>query len=250
MGDVRVGAERAAALDHLLPFAPVRTDRWAGRWFVAVLMGLFVVGVALRIVFALTAATPLDTQSIGDQYYYRTDAASLADGHGLTEPVDGKYVASAAHAPGLSVVLAAGDLVGLRSDTEQRVVMSIVCAVGVVLVGLVGRRLGGPTVGLVAALIASLHPGWVQAGPDLLSEGLYMVAISAAMLAALWFLDRPGWWRARSSSASPSRVQPWSGRRGGSSCSRSASRSPWSLRGGSGVGVSCCSARSRSGLPC
>ena len=194
-GDTQGGANRDLSASRLQPFARVRSDRWAGRWFVAVLGGLFVLAVALRILFALTAATPLDPGHIGDQYYYRTYAASLADGHGISESLDGVYVPGALHAPGLSVVLAAADLVGLRSPTEQRVAMAVVCSIGVVLVGLVGRRLGGPTLGLVAAFVAAVHPGWVQAGPDLLSEGLYMVAISAAMLAALLFLDRPSWRR-------------------------------------------------------
>ena len=57
--------------------------------------------------------------------------------------------------------------------------------------GLLGRRLAGPMVGLLAAAIAALNPLWVQQSGFIMSESIYLVIIPALLLAALRCLDRP-----------------------------------------------------------
>ena len=60
--------------------------------------------------------------------------------------------------------------------------------------GLFGRRLAGPGVGLFAAGIAALDPLWVQQGGFLMSESLYLVIVPTMLLFALRCIDRPNRW--------------------------------------------------------
>jgi 4-amino-4-deoxy-L-arabinose transferase-like glycosyltransferase len=90
------------------------------------------------------------------------------------------------------MVLAAFDLLGLHSVDEQRILLAVIGAVGVLLVGLVARRVGGPAVGLIAAAIAALDPLWFQPGAAVMSESIYLVAIPAILLVAIGCVDHPG----------------------------------------------------------
>jgi hypothetical protein len=63
-------------------------------------------------------------------------------------------------------------------------------------VGLLGRRLSGESVGLVAAAIAAISPNlWVNDGL-VMSETLTGLMVVGAMLCAFAFRDRPTLWRA------------------------------------------------------
>ena len=65
----------------------------------------------------------------------------------------------------------------------------------VVLIGLLGRRLGGDRVGLLAALIAAVHPLFVGADVALMSESLYGAVVAGLLLAGYPAVDRPTWQR-------------------------------------------------------
>src|SRR4051794_40342195 len=66
----------------------------------------------------------------------------------------------------------------------------------VALVGLLGRRVGGDTVGLVAAGIGGVSPNiWVNDGL-VMSETLTALGVVGAMYAPLWWRDAPSRWRA------------------------------------------------------
>src|SRR5262249_28914252 len=56
------------------------------------------------------------------------------------------------------LVLAGLDVLGLRSAPEQQAALAIISTVGVLVMVLVGRRLGGSSVALVAGSIAAIHP--------------------------------------------------------------------------------------------
>ena len=60
--------------------------------------------------------------------------------------------------------------------------------------GLLGRRLAGPPVGLVAAAIAALDPLWVQQSGFVISESIYLIVIPTMLLIALRCIDRPNLW--------------------------------------------------------
>jgi 4-amino-4-deoxy-L-arabinose transferase-like glycosyltransferase len=90
-----------------------------------------------------------------------------------------------------ALVLAGLDLVGLRSAPEQGVALAIISTVGVLVIALLGRRLGGSSVGLVAATIAAIHPLWIQPAGIGMSESIFLVVLPAVLLSAVLFLDDP-----------------------------------------------------------
>jgi len=74
---------------------------------------------------------------------------------------------------------------------EHRYTMVVLGTVLVGLIGLLGRRVGGDTVGLVAAGIAAISPNvWVNDGL-VMSETLTALTVVGAMLCAFAFRDRP-----------------------------------------------------------
>ena len=103
-------------------------------------------------------------------------------------------VASAAHPPLFSCVLAVLDLLGLTSLNEQRIAMAVVGSVAVFIMGLLGREVAGPAVGIAAALIAALDPLWLGPTGALMSESVYLVLIPLVLLLALRCLSKPTYW--------------------------------------------------------
>jgi len=141
----------------------------------------------------------------GDQYFYSAEANSLARGDGFVEPfaailAPGQTPPAADHPPLTVVVLAPvswlADHTPLGDDADanvaaQRYAMVLLGTLLVFLVGLLGRRVGGDTVGLVAAAIAALSPNiWVNDGL-VMSETLTMVLTVAVLLAAFAWYDAP-----------------------------------------------------------
>ena len=68
------------------------------------------------------------------------------------------------------------------------------CLVGalvIVVVGLLGRRVGGPRVGLIAAALTALYPHLLAADVSLMSESLYALVVGIVLLLAYRLMDRP-----------------------------------------------------------
>jgi hypothetical protein len=63
-------------------------------------------------------------------------------------------------------------------------------------VGLVGRRVGGERLGLLAAALAAIYPPLVANESILMSESLYGLMIALTILTALWASEAPTWRRA------------------------------------------------------
>jgi hypothetical protein len=119
----------------------------------------------------------------GDAMVFHQVAAKLAQGQGFQQPFgDGP---TAEHPPGWEVLLAAANLLGANGYLSHRLVGALVGTVTVVLVGLLGRRIAGSAVGLVAAGIAAVHPLLWGADVSLMSETLYGAFLVAALLAAV-----------------------------------------------------------------
>jgi len=165
----------------------------SGQRFRFALLALVVLGALVRIGFAVAVAPDLPLP--GDAKLYREMAGNLAAGRGLsTVGVDiPDLQPSAEHPPLFPGVLAALDRVGLADLREQRVSLAVVSAASVLLVGLLGRRLGGPAVGLVAGAIAALHPLWLQSAGLVMSESLHLVFVPAVLLVGLSVLERPSY---------------------------------------------------------
>ena len=151
------------------------------RRFAAALGAIALVGLAVRITYALLTEDWQELQ--GDALSYHLTAEHLADGEGWRRPeVD---VPTAEFPPAQSTLLAAATLLGLGGVLEQKLVLCVVGAVTVALIGLLGRAASGSErVGLIAAAIAAVYPPlWVMSG-TLLGETLYGLLLVSALLAA------------------------------------------------------------------
>lgn len=173
----------------------VGTDQTTSSAFVPsfnLLLGLSVaLGLVVRIAFvSLVNLPPLGS----DASWYRVAASNIASGNGYSSRFFApphKLLATAAHPPLFPVLLAAFDLLGLHSVDAQRLVLAIVTCTSVLVMGLLGRKVAGPFVGIVAALIAALNPLWLGFVGGLGSESLYLIVIALMLLLALRCLERP-----------------------------------------------------------
>ena len=176
---------------------PGRPERRASTRFAIGLGAIALVALVARLGFGWWVAPDLPAAS--DVGYYREVASHVAAGEGYVEPVgphlapEPPLVATATHPPGHPVVLAVGDRLGLRSAEAQRALLSVVSTGGIVLVGLLGRRVGGELVGLVAAGIGALHPLWVQHAGMLVSEATYLPLVAGVLLVADVARQRRTW---------------------------------------------------------
>ncbi|HEX4902328.1 MAG TPA: glycosyltransferase family 39 protein [Acidimicrobiales bacterium] len=164
-----------------------RTDRWF-RWG---LLAIVAVAVAIRLVYAL--GTVADDPVSGDSYYYHHAARLLADGEGMIFPYDlyelGERNEAADHPPLYVLYLAGWSLVGLDSVEAHLVASVLLGGAAVALSGLVGRRVAGPVVGLVAAGLVALYPNLITWDSVLLSEPTGTVTTLLVLLAAYRHLE-------------------------------------------------------------
>src|SRR5204862_6489197 len=93
---------------------------------------------------------------------FNAEPTRVADGRGYIEPfVNAAYgtgVATAAHPPLYPTVLAGLSFLGLDGVLAHRALGAFLGGATIVLVALIGRRVGGERVGLAAAGIAALYP--------------------------------------------------------------------------------------------
>ncbi|HZX55204.1 MAG TPA: glycosyltransferase family 39 protein, partial [Ilumatobacteraceae bacterium] len=150
-------------------------------------------GFFVRVITLLTVA-PERTDG-GDPLFYHTTANVLARGRGFPEPLN--WIAfqahrpSAFHGPLYPVVLSISSRFGGTSYFDHKM-MSIVIGSAVVLAaGVLGRQLGGPMVGLVAAGFAAVYPNLWLIDSLLYPEGLMALLVTITMILAYRWRDRP-----------------------------------------------------------
>lgn len=161
-----------------------------------------VVGVTLRFVYVLTARR-VGPQAGDAETYYRL-GQGLSAGNGYVRPLElgvlGESVPTAEFPPLWPALLAVVDLLGIESRTGQRLVGSFIAASAIVLIGLLGRAIGGPAVGAVAAWIAAVYPHFVVYGGSLLSEGVMLSILALVLLGVVRARSAPDekramrWW--------------------------------------------------------
>jgi 4-amino-4-deoxy-L-arabinose transferase-like glycosyltransferase len=141
--------------------------------------------------------------ALGDQTFYNGEANRLASGDGFVvwgDPRDDAPPA-ADHPPLTVVVLAPVAWISMHGPfswvndpsnvTEERYFMALLGTLLVALIGLLGRRLGGDRVGIVAAVIAAVYPNlWINDGL-IMSETVTCVVVVGALLLAYSVRDRP-----------------------------------------------------------
>ena len=120
-------------------------------------------GFLLRLAFVLTS-TRYDLP-LGDQLYYSAQALTNAQGRWFQQPFARGFPA-ADHPPLTSLILtpatwlteSAGSFI-----TAQRLTMVVIGTASILLMGLIGRRIAGPTAGLVVAGVTAAYANvWVN----------------------------------------------------------------------------------------
>jgi 4-amino-4-deoxy-L-arabinose transferase-like glycosyltransferase len=156
------------------------------------LIGLVLLAaIGIRIPYVLTVTR--HDHHFYDATYYQLQAASIANGDGFFvdpfapfEPRHAEAAPAADHPPFTTLVLVPAALIGDPSDSAlaMRFTMVVVGLAAVVVIGLLGRELGGDTVGVVAAGIAALDPNlWMNDGL-IMSEALSVLLVSVMLLCA------------------------------------------------------------------
>ena len=155
-------------------------------------------GVWLAAIAALGLAARLanlllvdDSEIEGDGFQFHMLALRLAEDGVYRHMIFEADVPTADKPPLYPLVLAIPSALGLDSIDAHRIASCLMGAALVVLVGLLGRRVAGERVGLVAAAIAAIHPVLVAMDGSLRSESLYAPLIALALLTAYELADRP-----------------------------------------------------------
>ncbi len=146
-------------------------------------------GLALRLVYVFVVKAGAQLQ--GDAFYFHGQAQLNLEGHWFVDPQvylskhpNPALLASAQHPPVFTLLLTAGDLVGVRSVNAQLVLECLIGTATILLTGMVTRDLVSPRAGAIAAVIAALYPGfWVFDG-EVMSEALVMLLAALVVLAA------------------------------------------------------------------
>lgn len=168
---------------------------------VPTIVGIAVAGWLLRLWAILAWRPTCDTGAAdcytlaGDAFYHHGQANLLADHGEYVNPIihlnTGELIDSAGDPPLFAAYLAAWSRIGFDGITDHRVVASFWGFVLVLAVGLFTRRLAGNVAGVIAALIAALHPlMWIN-DTMLLSEGMYQPFVVLMFWAAYEWIRVP-----------------------------------------------------------
>jgi 4-amino-4-deoxy-L-arabinose transferase-like glycosyltransferase len=156
------------------------------------------VGLAIRLVYAL--AVMGDRPVRGDGREFHLLANVLADTGRYLQPFMYLYrdraIPTTEKPPLYPTVLAIPSALGLDSVDAHRVVSCLLGASAVVLIGLLGRRVGGPRIGLIAAAIAAVYPALWMLDASVRSESLYLPLVALVLVLTYRLTDGPSWRRA------------------------------------------------------
>ncbi|HEY3728099.1 MAG TPA: glycosyltransferase family 39 protein [Solirubrobacteraceae bacterium] len=168
------------------------------RTFAGRLAAVAALGLVLRAAYLYGLARKV--VGIGDWWFYHWQAGLIANGHGFTDPWlllgTHHYRASAMHPPLYPLLLSGLYLIGGHSQLDQRSLGLLLGTITLVLVGLLGRRVGGDRMGLLSAGLYAVYPVMIAVDGDLMSEVLYGPLIAGMLLSALAVIDRPNLRRA------------------------------------------------------
>jgi 4-amino-4-deoxy-L-arabinose transferase-like glycosyltransferase len=160
----------------------------AGVW----LVGLFALVVRVGATWRWYKDLPL---GLDDNNYYHLQGQLFAEHKTIVDPfiwIDyGLVTPGAGHPPLYPTFLGVVSLAGFESPTAHRLASCVMGALGVVLVGYLGRRLGGNRVGLIAAVVAAVYPNlWINDGL-ILSESLVTATVALVLIATYRWRDDP-----------------------------------------------------------
>lgn len=171
----------------------MRDRRWA-----LGLAAIAVAGLGVRIAYVLVTKNPRHLG--GDDFYYHYGANLLVDGKGFVDPIQllefHRRTPGAVHPPGYIVALAIPSLFRFRSVLDHQIWSCIIGAGTIVLVGVAGREIAGPRVGLVAAALAAVYPNIWFSDSVVMSETLILFTTALTILVAYRFARRRTMWLA------------------------------------------------------
>lgn len=131
-----------------------------------------------------------------DAAWYVVEGHAINEGHGYVDPrwwlLHGGFRPTANFPPLWPFVLSVADRIGLGTDMRNQFVGATIGTVTIVVTGLLGRRVVGPTVGLVAAVLVACSPMLIAADGSLMSESLYVLLIMVVVWGAYRASERPG----------------------------------------------------------
>ena len=142
------------------------------------------VALAIRVSYVLSF-TRYQNGSLYDSFWYYSTTIGLRSGQFFREPFS--FSPTAAHPPMTTLLLAAAAyVVGMHGGTTSSLLVMAVLGTAVVLcVGLLGREVAGPWVGLTAAGLAALAPNFWMPSGILMSETPAMLFMALILLAVV-----------------------------------------------------------------
>jgi 4-amino-4-deoxy-L-arabinose transferase-like glycosyltransferase len=144
------------------------------------------VGLAIRLVYSLVVMG--DRTPGGDGTEFHLLANVIAKTGQYLQPFQylylGRTIPTTEKPPLYPTVLALPSWLGLDSYAAHRVASCLLGGVAVVLIGLLGRRVGGDRIGLLAAVVAAVYPALWMLDASVRSESLYLPLIALALLLA------------------------------------------------------------------
>ena len=131
----------------------------------------------------------------GDAHYYHHQADLINKGHWFIDPneyiINGHIIDSAGDPPFYALYLAFWSRLGLDGVTDHRLVSTVAGFALIVSLGLLVRRLAGDLAGVIAAVLAAIHPlMWIN-DMMLMSEGLYQPLVVAVLWAGYAWIEKP-----------------------------------------------------------
>jgi 4-amino-4-deoxy-L-arabinose transferase-like glycosyltransferase len=161
------------------------------RAFATRLAAIAGVGLAIRLVYALAVMGGREPRGDGREFHLLANV--LATTGSYVQPFlylgVHRSVPTTEKPPLYPLVLALPSSLGLDSYAAHRVVSCLLGAAAVVLIGLLGRRVGGPRVGLIAAGLTATYPALWMLDASLRSESLYLPLIALVLLLAYRVVD-------------------------------------------------------------
>ena len=160
------------------------SDLNGGRTGLAMLVAILLLGLGLRAHEAWEGRSP-----VFDAAAYAKIAANLDRDEGFTLGSSATQSASN-YSPGLPLLVAG--IYKLSGGVHERIARLLLALIGTLTVFftyLIGRRLSGPSAGLVGAGAIAIYPALLEYQGMLMGEPLATTLLSGAVLTALWAAD-------------------------------------------------------------
>jgi hypothetical protein len=183
--------------------------RNGGRWGIAALVAIVLLGLGLRVGEAWDGRAP-----VFDATAYAAIARNLDEGHGFTVGA-GATQPSSDYSPGLPLFVAGiYKVTGGVHERLARLVLALLGTLAVVFTYLIARRLAQPSAlgnpegdqrqrvpgrvvvaALIAALVVTIYPATIEYTGMLMTEPLAATLLAGAMLGIFWAGDGVALWR-------------------------------------------------------